>query len=108
MHPSHISLLKKQGGKTCTSHAPGTAVTQLHPSTARMKNGWEQDRERKPRVSVRGDSTVCGLRAMSLVASLLRSNGFCNSVSGSLEHHLIECTDEGLGNPRTVLAFSSG
>lgn len=39
-HPSHVSLLKSQGGKIYTSHAPGTAATWLHPSTARaMKNG---------------------------------------------------------------------
>lgn len=63
---------------------------------------------RGSRGPVWGDSTVCGLSAMSLVVLLSRSNGFCGSVSSSLEHHLIECTEEGLGNPQTVLAFSSG
>lgn len=58
-------------------------------------------------MSVRGDSTACGLGAMGLVVALLRSNGFGGSVSGSLEHPLIECREEGPGNPRTVLAFGS-
>lgn len=32
--------------------------------------------------------------------SLLRSNGFYSSVSGSLEHCLMECSEEGLGSPQ--------
>lgn len=36
------------------------------------------------------------------------SNGFCSSVSGSLEHPLIEGTEEGLGHPHAATAFGSG
>lgn len=37
--------------------------------------------------------------------ALAGSNGFCSSVSGSLEHHLIEGTGEGLGHPHAATAF---
>lgn len=35
MQPSHLSLLKNQDRKTHPRLAPGMAVMQLHPSTAR-------------------------------------------------------------------------
>jgi len=61
----------------------------------------ENQTERGSRGSVRGDSTVCGLRATSLAVSLPRSNGFW--LTGASPD---ECTEEGPGNPRTILPFS--
>lgn len=56
--------------------------------------------------SIWGDSSVCGFEhEPDRVAG---SNGFCSSVSGSLEHPLIEGSEEGLGHPHTATAFGSG